>query len=891
MHNESPLHHRRLAAVLLAVVGIVLVLIAAAAMGSSIDPATTTTTVVAGATTTIDASPTTAGSGPTEAPVVPTTTTTTGREFGSLSRPATVTSTTTTTTKPPSTAGTPTTTTTTTASSTTTTTPPKTTPSTTTTTTTAPASTETATSSTTTTTTPEPDVTAIISVLSHTGDALAGSLISVDGELVGVTDGTGSLEVTIVPGTYAITATINGTSETRTLDTGGPIAPVVFQTGLVDIRFTGDVALGSMAVTAPIELLPGNHTFAFTGSRAGNAEATLTVEASTSTSYTAMVATLTDSAGGPVAGATVSGWLPPGRTWQPMGATDANGIAIHLHDGVLDDRVTSGTTTIRMQAPAGGSTTVAHNPAEDSFYEFTTSLATIRLVDPEGLPLPGGEASIYTNGRWHTIGTTDSTGITTFEGFPTTYSVAMAFNGTRQQVDGATPHDSPTTFSTGRFTIHFTGSLWWGPGSLSAYDGPQVVLPGTYWVKLGATGLPAATTSIVVGAGDDLVRTGIYASVVDPDGTGVAGGAALVRIAGRPSIGTTDDRGVTAGLLDGLLRGRRSVEVNLNGTRDRLSQDVGASTIFAFTAARATIQVLAPDGTGIPAAGIDQNVGGWKSLGTTDSTGSLEFAAFGATTRNYRAIVDGSSATRRHAFSNGPLVFQQIEAVVRVADTTDQPVSGVDIEQRAKSWTTIGTTDDAGEVTFVIFPGVKLTHRATLGGATVTLGHRFTEASPMVTFDAVHASIRVVDAAGDPIIGIPVEQRTKSWTTIGATDATGSVSLTTFSKKMTYRTTVTGTTVAVAKRFTPTDTELVFTTMTATIRLVTAGGTPIPGVAVEQNAGGWWTIGTSDDDGMVSFEVFEGKKRQYRGQVDGVTRKKGQAFTTTTPILEIVFPD
>ncbi len=44
----------------------------------------------------------------------------------------------------------------------------------------------------------------------------------------------------------------------------------------------------------------------------------------------------------------------------------------YLYDGLLDDDVVTGSTTIRMEAPGGGFSTEAHNPAVNSFYDFAT---------------------------------------------------------------------------------------------------------------------------------------------------------------------------------------------------------------------------------------------------------------------------------------------------------------------------------------------------------------------------------------------------------------------------------------------------------------------------------------------------------------------------------------
>ena len=60
-------------------------------------------------------------------------------------------------------------------------------------------------------------------------------------------------------------------------------------------------------------------------------------------------------------------------------------------------------------------------------------------------------------------------------------------------------------------------------------------------------------------------------------------------------------------------------------------------------------------------------------------------------------------------------------------------------------------------------------------------------------------------------------------------------------------------------------------------------------VAVEQKTNGWAPIGTPNGEGAVTTEVFAGKGRRYRAEVDGVVQEKGKKFSKSKPVLTLRF--
>ncbi|WP_170133197.1 discoidin domain-containing protein [Arthrobacter livingstonensis] len=99
---------------------------------------------------------------------------------------------------------------------------------------------------------------------------------------------------------------------------------------------------------------------------------------------------------------------------------------------------TPGRTWDQKTAAAGGLTTAAEQTLTLAVYQGsgTTTTATTVLKDSRGNPLAGGTASYYASGAWHTIGTTGIKGTVDAQIPPGSYSFAMTYNGTRQQVNG-----------------------------------------------------------------------------------------------------------------------------------------------------------------------------------------------------------------------------------------------------------------------------------------------------------------------------------------------------------------------------------------------------------------------------------------------------------------------
>ena len=735
----------------------------------------------------------------------------------------------------------------------------------------------------------------------HSGSGLEGGVVAVlDGAtwtILGVTDAEGNHTASLTEGLHTIRLSINGSSETRVVTIGEFSAateldpPTTFTTGRVEIIFSGDIVYGATdeLFENSVDLLPGSHEFVFSNESHPGLSATITVVSGDNVTRSAIYTTLRNATDAPISAANVSGWLTEptgGRSWQTMGTTNASGALLYLHTGD-----TSGNTDVRTAAGAHGDETISQDPATDSFYDFQTSTGTIALAGHTGDPLAGGAVSVYANGEWHDLGHTDSSGILAIDSFNDAYSYAMEFNHTREQRDDVNPHSGLVTFQTGRFSVYFSGTVNWGPGSLYAYDGPQQVLPGDYYVTLGQPGWWAATTSLNVGPGDDIVKSGVVARLHSSSAAPIQGAEARISLAGWPIVGSTDEHGVAGTLFDGLLDRNRTVRMAYNGTTAAITHNPSTNSFYDFATLAATVRVVDSNSNPIPGLAVKQSAPGWPTIGTTNDQGEVSTEIFSGYKRSYRVTYNGTTATKAKKFTpkNNTLVFSTLAATVRVVDSTSNPIPGLAVKQSAPGWPTIGTTNDQGEVSTEIFSGYKRSYRVTYNGTTATKAKKFTHSKPTLTFQTVDATFRMIDSRNQPISGIAIKQSAPGWPTIGTTDATGEVHAELFAGyKRSYRVTHNGTTETKVKKFGKAST-LVFKSIRAQFVVLDTDGSGIEGLDIRQSSPGWPTIGTTDSRGRAAYEVMRGYERNYRVTREGETQTKAKSFVPGDRKLSFTF--
>lgn len=195
---------------------------------------------------------------------------------------------------------------------------------------------------------------------------------------------------------------------------------------------------------------------------------------------------LDDSTGAGLPGGTATAYYS-GSWHNVSGTTDATGALIAT--GVPK----VGSLVVRMQFN-GTQTQQTLAQLTASGFTFQTVSTSVTLKDHKGDPLDVGTASYYAGG-WHSIGTT-SGGIVSAEMLPGTYSFAMGYQGSRQQLDGqviSTPNAS-VTFRTKLVTLKLVSH------SGAALDTGTAAYYAGNWRTIGATSGGQVTLELFQGS-------------------------------------------------------------------------------------------------------------------------------------------------------------------------------------------------------------------------------------------------------------------------------------------------------------------------------------------------------------------------------------------------------
>ena len=230
---------------------------------------------------------------------------------------------------------------------------------------------------------------------------------------------------------------------------------------------------------------------------------------------------------------TVQDTTPPSITGTPtdttVEATGPGGATVNYTTPTATDLVDGADPT--QCAPASGSVfplgptqviCTAKDAAANSTsttFEITVTdsggtWVTVNLRNHLGAPLDSGSVSYYAGGSWHTIGDT-SGGQTQVEMLPGSYSFAMVYNGTRQQLNNVAISGTNTTvtFQTDDVTVqledhagkpldtgtasYYAGS-WHTIGDTSGGQTQVEMLPGSYSFAMVYTGTRQQLNNVAI---------------------------------------------------------------------------------------------------------------------------------------------------------------------------------------------------------------------------------------------------------------------------------------------------------------------------------------------------------------------------------------------------------
>ncbi|MGH2903655.1 MAG: hypothetical protein ACRDK7_08745 [Solirubrobacteraceae bacterium] len=290
----------------------------------------------------------------------------------------------------------------------------------------------------------------------------------------------GKVEVQMLPGSYSFAMVYNNTREQRdAVPIGASSTEVAFQTGRLTVQFSQKFGWQNSepySFTPPTEeYLPGTISLSFEGCLVP-----VNIAAGDHLVGSGVLATLDDGAGHGVSGGSASVYH---GGWQALGTTNARGQACGLVSGTL------GNTSVAM-VYNGTRQQITQDQATNSVYRFGESDVTVSLENSEGQPLDTGTASYYAGG-WHDIGQTAG-GKIHVEMLPGSYSFAMVYGGTREQLNGVavSGSSSEVVFRTSDVAVSLESS------SAEPLGGGGASYYAAGWHTVGTTSEEGGTTHV-----------------------------------------------------------------------------------------------------------------------------------------------------------------------------------------------------------------------------------------------------------------------------------------------------------------------------------------------------------------------------------------------------------
>ena len=129
------------------------------------------------------------------------------------------------------------------------------------------------------------------------------------------------------------------------------------------------------------------------------------------------------------------------------------------------------------------------------------------------------------------------------------------------------------------------------------------------------------------------------------------------------------------------------------GSED-LQQDVGAIPTVVFATTNTKVELRNSNGALItdPNAGtVQYYAGGWKEFGTTGADGNAVKELLPGTS-SFRMNYASGSMDKKQDTSIGPVVFQTKNVVVKLINSTGQPIDTGTVQFYAGGWKSFGST-------------------------------------------------------------------------------------------------------------------------------------------------------------------------------------------------------
>ncbi len=500
---------------------------------------------------------------------------------------------------------------------------------------------------------------------------------------------------------------------------------------------------------------------------------------------------------------------------------------------------------------------------------FTTVPVTFKLLDSKGVELEGG-ASYYAGG-WKTFGEGTTTAV--MEMLPVKYSFAVAYGGSRQQIDNVDVSVNPTvTFQTGSVLLHYAGgTLDYYNTSWHNYTGAVEMLSVNTLFELKKSGFPTQRFYITPAAGQAYEKTIVGVRLLSSTGAGLSGGEVKAYNGGWSVLGTTGGDGVYFGLLEGNQAKSLTFGMTYGGGYVQKSQNLASDSFVVFQTKGVVFKLLSSGGAELE-GDAKYYAGGWKAFADGKTTGAMEMLpasyTFGVT------YAGGYVQKSQDVGADPVVVFETVPVSFELKSSSGESLEG-EAKYYAGGWKTFGEDGKTPE-TMELLPA-SYTFGVTYAGGYVQKSQNVAS-DPDVVFETVSVSFTLKSSKGDSLEG-DAKYYAGGWKTFG-TDGKTPETMELLPVSYTFGVTYMGGYMQKAQDVAA-DAKVVFETVPVSFKLLSSAGLPLKGGA-SFYAGGWKTFG----DGETS-ETVELLPVSYTFKVDyqGASIQKAQNVADNAKVV------
>ncbi|WP_158543641.1 stalk domain-containing protein [Cohnella sp. OV330] len=304
---------------------------------------------------------------------------------------------------------------------------------------------------------------------------------------------------------------------------------------------------------------------------------------------------------------------------------------------------------------------------------------TVQLQDSAGNPLAGAAVTYYDAG-WHTLGTTDATGIATKILPDKSYTFHIEYEGTKQDKTQHTGTDPLVAFQTVNVKVRLKDSLGsplsvgtatyygtggWKPfGNITGGEASKEMLPGSYTFHVDYEGTKSEKTQ-QIGTDPVVIFQTVKAKVQlkDSQGNPLSGGTATYYGSeGWKTFGAVNGGEASKELLPGSY----TFHVDYEGTKSEKAQQIGTDPIILFQTVKAVVQLKNQQGYQL-SGGVASYYGAnsWRTFGTTvGGTVSKELLPGSYA---FKMMYNGASSQQNGDLAANPTILFQVQAMFTLA--------------------------------------------------------------------------------------------------------------------------------------------------------------------------------------------------------------------------------